>query len=112
MLRVHSLGAPCASQAELTKVRLFDEHRTLSRMVEQRIGCLCVLDGCGSCAIAFADLVHSELAPANPASPARRRRLRDSRHRVVIGAPGWYEFATALRTPSLDHKPSGQTEFS
>jgi hypothetical protein len=71
-----------------------------------------VLDGCRSYAIAFADLFHSELAPANTASPARGRRLHDSGHWVVIGAPGWYEFATALRTLSLDHKPSGSKQTS
>jgi hypothetical protein len=35
-----------------------------------------VPDGCGSYAIAFADLFYRELAPANTASPARGCRLR------------------------------------
>jgi hypothetical protein len=65
-----------------------------------------VPDGCGSYAIAFANLFHRELAPANTASPARGRRLRDSRYRALISASGGYEFATALRTLSLDHKYS------
>jgi hypothetical protein len=61
-----------------------------------------VLDGCGSHAIAFADLFHREAAPANTASPATGHRLRDSGYRALISASGGYEFATALRTLSLD----------
>ena len=79
-------------------------------MAEDRLSAerksLCALDGCGSYAIAFADLFHGELAPANAASPARGRRLRDSVHWVLIGAPGWHKFTTALRTLSLNHKLS------
>jgi hypothetical protein len=70
-----------------------------------------MLDGCGSYTIAFADLFHSKLASANTASPAKGRRLRDSGPWVMIGAPGGYEFATALRT-SLDYKPSGSRQTS
>jgi len=62
-----------------------------------------VPDGCGSYAIAFADLFYRELAPANTASPARGRRLRYSGYRAMINASGGYEFATALRTLSLNH---------
>jgi hypothetical protein len=62
-----------------------------------------VPDGCGSYAIAFPDLFHRELAPANTASPARGRRLRASWYRALISASGRNEFATALRTLSLNH---------
>jgi len=65
---------------------------------------LCVLDGCGSHSIAFANLFHSELASANAASPGGGRRVRDSGRRGLIVAPIGHELATALRTPSLDHK--------
>jgi hypothetical protein len=71
-----------------------------------------VLDGCGSYSIAFADLFHSELASANAASPARGRRWRDSGPWALIGASGWYQFAIALRTLSLNHKPSGSKQTS
>src|SRR5579864_413580 len=70
------------------------------------------LKGCGSYPIAFADLLHGELAPANTASPAREHRLRDSGRWVMIRAPDWYEFATALRTLSLDHKTSASKQTS
>ena len=62
-----------------------------------------MLDGFRSHAIACAYLVHGELASANTASPARGRCWRDSGRQSLIDAPGWYEFAIALRTLSLDH---------
>ena len=73
---------------------------------------LCVLDGCGSCAVAFTDLFCREPASANAATPARRRGLRDSGHRLLIGAPGSHQFATALRTLSLNHKLSYSERIS
>lgn len=65
---------------------------------------LCVLEGLGSYAVTFADLFHCELPPADAASPARGRRLRDPTHWLAIGTSGCYEFATAVRTLTLDHK--------
>lgn len=60
----------------------------------------------GSYAVTFADLFHCELPPADAASPARGRRLRDPTHWLAIGTSGCYEFATAVRTLTLDHKSS------
>ena len=63
-----------------------------------------MLDGGGSYAIAFADLLHRELASTNAASPARGRYMRGSEHWLLIGASGPHQFATAPRTLSFDHK--------
>jgi len=65
---------------------------------------LSVLDRRGSCAVAVADLFHREPTSAYAATPAGTRRWRDSGGCLLIGAPGSHEFATALRTLSLDHK--------
>ena len=84
-------------------------------MAEDRLSAgrksLGVLDDSGSYAIAFADLLYGELAPANAASPARRRHMRDSGHWTLIGAPGSHQFATALRTLSLNHKAPVQRKI-
>ena len=73
---------------------------------------LYVLDGGGFCAFAVADLLRSELESTNAAAPARRRGVCDSRHWLLIGAPGSHQFATALRTLSLNHKSLHREEIS
>ena len=65
---------------------------------------LCVLDGGGFCPFAVADLLSGELAPANAATPATRRGGGDCRPELLIRAPSPHQFATALRTLSLNHK--------
>jgi len=64
-----------------------------------------VLDGCGFCPFAVADLLRCELASASAATPARRRGLYASLQWLRIGVPGSYQFTTTLRTVSLNHKP-------
>jgi len=52
---------------------------------------------------AFADLVYGELSSANAAPPTRRRNCCDSGRVLSFATPGPYQFATALRTLSLNH---------
>jgi hypothetical protein len=63
------------------------------------------MGGARFCAFAVADLLRREPASADAAAPARRGGLRDSGHKLLIRAFGSYQFAIALRTLSLNHKP-------
>jgi len=65
---------------------------------------LYVLDGCGFWPFAVADLLRREQASADTATPARRCRVCNYWHRLLIGASGSYQFATALWTRSLNHE--------
>jgi hypothetical protein len=56
------------------------------------------------CTFAGADLLRSEFSSANAATPARRRGGGDYRPWLLIRAPGPHQFATALRTLSLNQK--------
>jgi len=63
-----------------------------------------VLARLGSGTLAFTDLLRSEPASANAAAPTRRCACRNPGHRLLIGTPGPHEFATTLRTLSLNHR--------
>jgi hypothetical protein len=60
------------------------------------------------CAFDGADLLSSKPASTNAATPDWRHRLHASWH-LLIGAPGSHQFATALRTLSLNHRSDAQT---
>lgn len=62
----------------------------------------------GFCALGGADLLCSEPASTNAATPDWRHRLHASWH-LLIGAPGSHQFATALRTLSLTHRSDANT---
>jgi len=64
---------------------------------------LCALDGGGFSPLAVADLLGRELASANAATPARRGDWREYRRRLLTGALGSDQFATAVWTLSLNH---------
>ena len=65
--------------------------------------------GGGFRAFAVADLLRSELAPANAATPARRCGVCDHWHSLLIGALGSHQFAIALWTLSLNHSLAEET---
>lgn len=65
---------------------------------------LCVLHGGRFRTLAVTDLLRSELAAANAATPARRRAGDDYRPWLLIGAPGSHQFAATPWTLSLNHK--------
>jgi hypothetical protein len=54
--------------------------------------------------VAFTDLLRREPAATNAAAPARRRSCRGPGLSFDVGAPGSYQFAATLRTPSLNHR--------
>jgi len=68
------------------------QHRGLFNGQErQKVGarfCLCAFDGGRFCTLAVADLLRSELASTNAATPARRWSLHHYRHWLPIRAPG------------------------
>src|ERR1700751_2440913 len=93
--------------------RLHSTIYTFLRLVRPSIGPRFrarVLD-CRFCPFAVTDLLCSELATTNAATPARRCGLGDEWHWLLIGVPGSHQFAIAVWTQSLNHKLLHQKRF-
>jgi hypothetical protein len=108
MLFVIGLLAVSRPQLVSHKCRVIARiHPVCSRRLPQahRRASLYVLGGRGFCSFTVPDLLSGELASANAATPSRGRSSRHYSYRLMVGAPGSYQFTTTVWALSLNHKP-------